>query len=92
MICLFQIAKLFSRQMFFIPTFGSSVNFIFASYQLHRNRGVKGGYPIYIMEWKPNSIYPCIKYDHFLPSKNQRSLVPNFSVIEPNAYPFIAVW
>ena len=34
------------------------------------------------MKWKPNSSYPYIKYDHFLPLKIQRSLVPNFSVIE----------
>ena len=37
---------MFSRQMFVIPTFGNSVNFIFVSFQLHRNRGVKAGYQI----------------------------------------------
>ena len=76
----------FFRQKFVIPTFRSSVNFIFVLFQPHRNRGVKGGYPIYIMEWKSNSSYPCIKYDHFLPSKIQRSWVPNFNVIEPNVF------
>ena len=84
--------KLFFRQKFVIPTFGSSVNFIFVLFQVHSNRGVRGWYPIYIMEWKSNSSYPCIKYDHFLPSKIQRSLVPNFSVIEPNVFSFIPVW
>ena len=62
----FEYLKLLFRQKFVIPTFGSSVNFIFVLFQPHRNRGVKGGYPIYIMEWKSNSCYPCIKYDHFL--------------------------
>ena len=38
------------------------------------------------MEWKSNSSYPCIKYDHFLPSKILRSLVPNFSVFKPNVF------
>ena len=56
----------FFRQKFVIPTFGSSVNFIFVLFQVHSNRGVRGWYPIYIMEWKSNSSYPCIKYDHFL--------------------------
>ena len=37
---------MFSRQMFVIPTFGSSVNVIFVLFQLHRNRGVKDGYQI----------------------------------------------
>ena len=37
---------MFSRQMFVIPTFGSSVNVIFVLFQLHRNRGVKAGYQI----------------------------------------------
>ena len=38
------------------------------------------------MKWKSNSSYPCIKYDHFLPLKIQRSLVPNFSVVEPTYF------
>ena len=38
-----------------------------------------------------DSGYPCIKYDRFLPSKIQRSLVLNSSVIEPNAFSFITV-
>ena len=33
--------KMFFRQMVVIPTFGSSVNFIFVLFQLHGNRGVK---------------------------------------------------
>ena len=32
--------KMFFRQMVVIPTFGSSVNFIFVLFQLHGNRGV----------------------------------------------------
>ena len=47
-------------QKFVISTFGSSVNFIFVLFQVHSNRGVRGRYPIYIMEWKSNSSYPCI--------------------------------
>mgnify|MGYP006891524455 CR=1 FL=1 len=43
----FKWPKLFSRQMFVISTFGISVNFIFVLFQLHRNRGVKGGYQIF---------------------------------------------
>ena len=39
--------KMFFRQIFVIPTFGSSVNFIFVLFQLHGNRGVKAGYHIY---------------------------------------------
>ena len=46
----FNQLKLFSRKKFVIPTFGSSVNFILVLFQTHRNRGVKGRYPIYIME------------------------------------------
>ena len=42
----FKWLKLFSRQMFVIPTFGSSIYFIFVLLQLHRNRGVKDGYQI----------------------------------------------
>ena len=34
------------RQKFVIPTFGISVNFILVLFQLRRNRGVNGGYPI----------------------------------------------
>ena len=33
--------KMFFRQMVVIPTFGSSVNFIFVLFQLHGNKGVK---------------------------------------------------
>ena len=36
----------FFRQKFIIPTFGISVNFILVLFQLHRNRGVNGGYQI----------------------------------------------
>ena len=46
----------------------------------------------YIHIWKSNSSYPCIKYDHFLHSKIQRSLAPNLSVIEPNAFSFLTLW
>ena len=46
----------------------------------------------YILIWKSNSSYPCIKYDHFLHSKIQRSLAPNLSVIEPNAFSFLTLW
>ena len=31
-------------------------------FQPHRNKEVKSGYSIYIMEWKSNSSYPCIKH------------------------------
>ena len=37
----FKQLKMFSRQVFVIPTFGSSVNFIFVLFQLHGKRGVK---------------------------------------------------
>ena len=37
---------MFPRQMFVIPTLGSSVNFNFVLFQLHGNRGVKAGYQI----------------------------------------------
>ena len=36
--------------------------FLLVLFQPHRNKEVKSGYSIYIMEWKSNSSYPCIKY------------------------------
>ena len=58
---------MFPRQMFVIPTFGSSVNLIFVLFQLHRNRRVKVDIISY-HGWRSNSSFPCIKYSHLLPS------------------------
>ena len=44
------------------PHFESSVFFIFVLFQPHRNKEVESGYSIYIVEWKSNWSYPCIKY------------------------------
>ena len=59
----------FFRQKFVISAFESSVFFIFVLFQPHRNREVKSGYSIYIMEWKSNSSYPCIKYITLYPQR-----------------------
>ena len=62
MILFISNSVLFFRQKFVISTFESSVFFIFVLFQPHKNKEVKSGYSIYIMEWKSNSSYPCIKY------------------------------
>ena len=38
-------------------------------FQPQRNKEVKSGYSIYIMEWKSNSSYPCIKYITLYPQR-----------------------
>ena len=77
--------------MFVIPTSGISVYFIFVLFhctEIEELRvDIKSHHGI-----KSNSSYLCIKYDYLLPFKIQRSLVPNSSVIEPNAFSFITVW
>ena len=67
--CLFQIAEAVFLPKFVISTFESSVFFIFVLFQPHRNKEVKSGYSIYIMEWKSNSSYPCIKYITLYPQR-----------------------
>ena len=67
--CLFQIGEAVFSQRFVISTFESSVFFIFVLSQPHKNKEVKSGYSIYIMEWKSNSSYPCIKYITLYPQK-----------------------
>ena len=62
MILFISNSVLFFRQKFVISTFESSVFFIFVFFQPHKNKEVKSGYSIYIMEWKSNSSYPYIKY------------------------------
>ena len=63
MILFISNSVLFFSQKFVISTFESSVFFTFVFFfQPHRNKEVKSGYSIYIMEWKSNSSYPCIKY------------------------------
>ena len=52
--------KLFFRQKFVIPTFGSSVNFIFFLFQPHRNRGVKDGYQILSWDKSQTQVIPSL--------------------------------
>ena len=67
--CLFQIAEAVFSPKFVISTFESSVFFIFVLFQPHKNKEVKSGYSIYIIEWKSNSSYPCIKYITLYPQR-----------------------
>ena len=69
MILFISNSVLFFRQRFVISTFESSVFFIFVFLQPHRNKEVKSGYSMYIMEWKSNSSYPCIKYITLYPQR-----------------------
>ena len=70
MILFISNSVLFFRQKFVISIFESSVFFIFVFFfQPHRNKEVKSGYSIYIMEWKSNSSYPCIKYITLYPQR-----------------------
>ena len=69
MILFISNSVLFFRQKFVISIFESSVFFIFIFFQPHRNKEVKSGYSIYIMEWKSNSSYPCIKYIPLYPQR-----------------------
>ena len=48
------------RQKFAIPTFGSSVNFIFFLFQPHRNRGVKDGYQILSWDKSQTQVIPSL--------------------------------
>ena len=68
MILFISNSVLFFRQKFLISTFESSIFFIFF-FQPHKNKEVKSGYSIYIMEWKSNSSYPCIKYITLYPQR-----------------------
>ena len=69
MILFISNSVLFFRQKFVISIFESSVFFIFVFFQPHRNKEVKSGYSIYIMEWNSNSSYPCIKYITLYPQR-----------------------
>ena len=70
MILFISNSVLFFRQKFVISTFESSVFFILFFFQPHRNKEVKSGYSIYIMEWKSNSSYPCIKNITLYPQRS----------------------
>ena len=63
----------FFRQKFVIPTFGSSVNFIFFLFQPHRNRGVKDGYQILSWDKSQTQVIPSLST---IISYLQRSNVP----------------
>ena len=69
MILFISNSVLFFSQKFVISTFESLVLFIFVLFQPHRNKEVKSGYSIYIMEWNSNSSYPCIKYITLYPQR-----------------------
>ena len=69
MILFISNSVLFFRLKFVISIFESSVFFIFIFFQPHRNKEVKSGYSINIMEWKSNSSYPCIKYITLYPQR-----------------------
>ena len=69
MILFISNSVLFFRQKFVISTFESLVLLIFVLFQPHRNKEVKIGYSIYIMEWNSNSSYPCIKYITLYPQR-----------------------
>ena len=51
---------MFFRQKFVIPTFGSSVKFIFFLFQPHRNRGVKDGYQILSWDKSQTQVIPSL--------------------------------
>ena len=51
---------MFFRQKFVIPTFGSSVKFIFFLFQPHRNRGVKDGYQILSWDESQTQVIPSL--------------------------------
>ena len=51
---LFEVVLLYT--FYTIPTFGSSVNFIFFLFQPHRNRGVKDGYQILSWDKSQNQV------------------------------------
>ena len=67
--------------MFLISTFGISLYFIFVLFQLHRNRRVKGGYQIISWDESQTQVIYALSTIIFLPSKIQRSFVPNSSVV-----------
>ena len=69
MILFISNSVLFFRLKFVISIFESSVFFILIFFQPHRNKEVKSGYSINIMEWKSNSSYPCIKYITLYPQR-----------------------
>ena len=69
MILFISNSVLFFRQKFVMSTFESSVIFIFVFFQPHINKEVKNGNSIYIMEWKSDSSYPCIKYITLYPQR-----------------------
>ena len=69
MILFISNSVLFFRLKFVISILESSVFFILIFFQPHRNKEVKSGYSINIMEWKSNSSYPCIKYITLYPQR-----------------------
>ena len=92
----FKQLKMFSRQMFVIPTFGSSVNVIFVLFQLHRNRGVKAGYQILSWGESQTQVFHALNtVISYLPRSNVlRHPTPNaFSLLFSDSYGYdIKCW
>ena len=86
MILFISNSVLFFRQKFVISTFESSVFFILFFFQPHRNKEVKSGYSIYIMEWKSNSSYPCIKYITLYPQRSNVLWCPALVLLSQSCF------